>query len=153
MDLYSKKGGAYFRFNIWGWGRVWDFLNRIGANTSRFSGTNDGKLVPPKHCTDIAEHIEAIHARLKNLISAPKDQLLLEMVNAQKNPVMVVVNDTPVNLAAEIIQTRLKGGRISATRLIKEREGKWDHYDLFAYYNQFAKFCRKCARLGGFKIC
>lgn len=61
MDLYStqKKQGKHlhYRFNWGGWGKVCVFLESLECDLSRFSGSNDGDVVPASHCKAIAKKI------------------------------------------------------------------------------------------------
>ena len=174
MDLYSVDGGEYYRFNWSGWSGLICFLDGIGADIKNFEGSNNGKIVPEADCEGIADAIAKVHARLKDLMSCSRTQLLLKMREANERPVLVdpmghfgqvslagqlkkilVHGGSNRNIAIEIVQTRLKGDRISLRRLSAARKGatEWDFYDLFAYYVGFGKFCRKCAELGGFSQC
>jgi hypothetical protein len=153
MDLYSVEGSKYFRFNVFGWIRVWNFLDRIGADSSELSGSNDGDIVSPDSCINISEHIETVHSKLKYLVKCPKNKLLEEMARANTAPIIVEYNDIPTNLALEIMQTRLKGEKFSVKRLSQIKIDWKDPFDLFSYYVEFGKFCRRCSELDGFKIC
>ena len=164
MDLYSVDGGEYYRFNWSGWSGLICFLDGIGADIKNFDGSNDGRIVPEDDCEGIADAIAKVHARLKDLMSCSRTQLLLKMREANERPVLVDPmghfgqvshGGSNRNIAIEIVQTRLKGDRISLRRLSAARKGatEWDFYDLFAYYVGFGKFCRKCAELGGFSQC
>jgi hypothetical protein len=169
MDLYSVDGGEYYRFNWSGWSGLISFLESIGADIKNFDGlrifffggSNDGRIVPEDDCEGVADAIAKVLARLKDLISCSKTQLLLKMKEANERPVLV--GSYQRNIAIEIVQTRLKGDHISLRRLSTVRKGAvefytpvllpGDFYDLFAYYVGFGKFCRKCAELGGFSQC
>jgi hypothetical protein len=153
MDLNSVDGREYYHFNWFGWSGLMSFLNSIGADIGKFDGSNDGRIVPEDDCDGVADAIAEAHARLKDLASCSKTQLLLKMREAKEKPVLV--GSDPRNIAIEIVQSRLKGDRVSLRRLSAVRKGatEWDFYDQFAYYVGFGKFCRKCSELGGFSQC
>lgn len=58
MDLHSVQGSEYFHFNWFGWQKVCAFLDSLDCDLSRFSGSNDGDIVPASHCKAITKRIK-----------------------------------------------------------------------------------------------
>ena len=137
MDLYSKRGDEYYRFN--------------------FAGSNDGDVVSAKSCKAIADRVDALKAKLTDLMTCP-GKALLEHTN--EDPLHFVHDDgdkhANVDLIKEIIDTRLRSGKKMNPKLLTENKKSkaWTLWDHLAYYLDFGTdFCRKCSKLGGFKQC
>lgn len=145
MDLYSKRGDEYYRFNWGGWRNVCEFLDGIGCDLREFSGFNDGDIVPPKSCQAIATRLDEIKTYLTALIKCPADILPTRMGDRLK----IFIRD--IDIPLQIIERRLKGEVLSTKLLTDDDAG--NEWGSLAYYLGFGKFCAKCAKLGGFRQC
>ena len=152
MDLSSKTGNLYYQFNIFGWRKIRNFLERLGCDVSEFSGSNDGDLVSPETCSEIADRMESRKNDLKYLMTCPKEELPKHLSDTS---IVVDYEDedasNPFNPKLKIIESRLKGDEIPLS-ILKYVDGtnKWDEWALLAYYMGFGDFCRGCSKLGGF---
>ena len=146
MDLYSKrkprlKDNLYYRFNWYGWRKVCDFLDGLGCDLSEFSGSNDGELVSPETCEDVANKIDEVAGKVKHLLACDPKELPLHIA------------DEPLSLdgtdcVKEIVARRLKGETVTPSC---DDNANWDDpLTRLAYYIGFGDFCRRCAKLGGF---
>lgn len=153
MDLNSKRGDEYYRFNWSGWTAVCDFLDELGCDTSEFAGSNDGNLVSPKSCKAIADRLDKLRTQIKDLMTCSGKILL---THTQDDPVLVVDykddKKNHVNIIKEIITTRLKSRKKMDLKVfLNSKRDPWDVWTRLAYYLEFGDFCRKCSKLGGFR--
>lgn len=157
MDLYSHENCRngrqhYYRFNVFGWGRVWEFLESRGCSMTGFSGMNDGENVPPDTCEEVAETIETALKELRKVARTSEEKLPTILAKPDDECVLLPRDTSAVNLTKDLAVRRL-AGEFDPKRLTKVDDANWDHWSTFAYYVGFAKFCRKCAKLGGFDQC
>lgn len=57
--LNSSGKPQWGRYNIWGWGCLYEFLRRYDVDTGEFSGCNDGDLIKAATCRKVADTIES----------------------------------------------------------------------------------------------
>lgn len=149
MDLFSvRKNGddsEYYRFNWTGWTVLCDFLESIGCDLHEFSGTNDGEIVSASSCTSIADKIEELKQEFINLITCKEKDLSLHLNDS------LIIED--FDYKKDIITRRLKGEKLTPAILEYDNDRKWDNWSTLQYFLGFGNFCRKCAKLGGFKQC
>jgi len=156
MDLYSKRGDEYYRFNWSGWSNVCNFLSSRGCDLSEFAGSNDGDVVPAKSCKAIADTLDKLRARLTELMTCPGKDLL---THTNEDPVLVTEykddREIEVDIIKAIIDTRLKSGKkMNPKKILDADRDPWDVWARLGYYLDFGTdFCRKCSKLGGFKQC
>lgn len=81
MDLVSTRNNSNgeherYHFNWFGWRRVCVFLDDLGCDLTRFSGSNDGDIVPGRTCRSIANTIRKAwkEDRLKVVYTLEHDQ-------------------------------------------------------------------------------
>lgn len=57
-DKYAPGQVIWGRYNIAGWGWIWDRLTEWGVDTSEFSGFNNGDKISAATCRKVADAIE-----------------------------------------------------------------------------------------------
>jgi hypothetical protein len=133
-----------------------NFLHGLGVDLSRFSGMNDGDLVPQKHCKAIADKLDKLKARLTDLMTCPGRDLL---EHTNEDPVFVLNykngKESQLDIVKTIIETRLKTNKKMDPETLEFKDSpEWTVWVRLAYYLKFGTdFCRTCSKLGGFKQC
>ena len=101
------------------------FLTNLGCDLSRFSGSNDGDVVPQKSCNAIADRLDEFKAQLTDLMTCPGNELLkralaYEAKNNHKTISIRGEKETRVDIIKLIIDTRFKS-QPSASKIISSR--------------------------------
>ena len=153
MDLYSKrkprgKENPYYRFNIWGWSRVIDFLSQQGCDTSTFSGD----IVDADTCADIADTLDELKKQMHGVIECEMDKLPTFL--GKPSGVCVEEGNKIVDVVHSIAERRLAGLTVTLDELnFNDKSETWNEVTALAYYLGFGDFCRACSKLGGFRVC